>query len=365
MAADRRSSRRDGGFTLTEVLIVVVIMGVLSTAIAAAFSVVVRTLPSTEARADDARSLLGLSSWLPSDVNSTPRIPESEVDTDDASFDRRSGSVGCGVSEGVNLLRLRSSETYLSTQRFDVSYRLVPRGTTWNIIRVSCVEGGSVAVNNLTAGLPAPAESPIDVSYRVESGTVVGVVMLVTTSAGDSLRIDTTSQNPDASLPPLGSVAIDPTTTVEITTTTESTTTTTVAPDPSDPTTTVEVTTPPESTAPPTTPPPPPCSASFVSAQPPSVFNTNNASSNNTNNVEVGSLLEPVRITVSKGPNCGNLGLEYEHLPPSTGWRAFGASSEVLIERSNQEQWSDGARTLRLRDGQSGTVLATLTLTVN
>src|SRR6187401_3599876 len=64
--------RADRGFTLPELLICIVIIGALSAAIASAFTVIVRTTPTAEARADDARSLLGLSTWLPSDVSSTP-----------------------------------------------------------------------------------------------------------------------------------------------------------------------------------------------------------------------------------------------------------------------------------------------------
>ena len=64
--------RRSGGFTLVEMLIVVTILGVVMTTLAAVFSVIVRTTPSTEARADDARSLQGLVTWLPQDIDAAP-----------------------------------------------------------------------------------------------------------------------------------------------------------------------------------------------------------------------------------------------------------------------------------------------------
>ena len=35
-------------------------------------SVVLRNTPTTEARAEDARSMMGLVTWLPQDVDSTP-----------------------------------------------------------------------------------------------------------------------------------------------------------------------------------------------------------------------------------------------------------------------------------------------------
>jgi prepilin-type N-terminal cleavage/methylation domain-containing protein len=62
----------DRGFTLVETVIVVALMGIVMSVLAATFVVVVRTNPANEARDDGARGLLGLSTWLPEDVSSTP-----------------------------------------------------------------------------------------------------------------------------------------------------------------------------------------------------------------------------------------------------------------------------------------------------
>ncbi len=501
----RDRGRRDAGFTLTEVIIVVVIMGIISVAIGGVFSVIVRTTPPTEARADDARSLLGLSTWLPADVNSTPMTPSGSVDAEGASFDRRPGasSTCSSGNDGTNLLKLRWTEQFGGTVRYDVSYRIVERDSGWHIVRVSCTNGGTATVNNLTAALGPPVEndvsgditrvtSPADVTYKFDDGLVVGAVVRVTTIDGEQIRIDTVSQSPNESLPPIGSVELDPTTTTEATTTTtteppssvgvcslldtvasvdqvptpaistllrdatdlasgaltsevavDAVLRTTIAEDlatldlttqtcatlqlvyetgtavvsrpatvdavctetdTDDPDTCIELTVtasielpadPAEQWTTAMTPDPPhpvhladgsgtmipgsetgffvdedpdtvpvTCTASFVSVDPSSVYNTNNANSNNTNNVTAGVLLEDVTVTVSKGENCGNLGLEYVHNPPSAGWKPFGASSQVILERTNQEIWTDGDRVLRLRDGQGGDILAETTLEI-
>lgn len=498
-----QSSVQDRGFTLTEVVIVVVILGVISVAIAGVFSVIVRTAPATEARADDARSLLGLSTWLPADVNSTPMTPVGSVDVEGAPFDRRPGASSTCASgnEGTNLLKLRWTEAYGSTVRYDVSYRLQERPSGWHIVRVSCTNGGTAAVLNMTAalgpitGTPTLEEKgPVTVTWKTRDGRVVGAVFRVTTIDGEHIRIDTVSQSPVETLPPLSSVELDPTTT-----TSEPPPTTTTLPPSVDGVCSLlaDVTAVDQSPTPASSPllrdatdlaagaltspvevvavlrasileelaaldlavetcatlqleyetgltvvarpvtveavcsaidteeepevcteltltataelpadpteqwatamapnPPHParlvdgggatiagtetgffvdedpatvpvaCTASFVSVSPSSVHNTNNANSSNTNNVSAGPLLEPVTVTVSKGENCQNLGLEYVHNPPSTGWKPFGASSQVVLERTNQEVWSDGNRVLRLRDGQGGPVLAETTLTI-
>ena len=53
MTADKPLRTRDGGFTLTELLIVIAMIGIISVTIGAVFSVIVRTNPTTEARTDD------------------------------------------------------------------------------------------------------------------------------------------------------------------------------------------------------------------------------------------------------------------------------------------------------------------------
>ena len=69
-ATVRRRPR--AGFTLIEVLIVVTSIAIIAAAAAATISVVLRTAPPTEERANDARSLQGLVTWIPQDVDAAP-----------------------------------------------------------------------------------------------------------------------------------------------------------------------------------------------------------------------------------------------------------------------------------------------------
>ena len=64
--------RVDSGFTLVELLIVIVIVGLTVGVLSSAIIVVLRNEVATSQRLDDNRDLLQLASWLPADVNSTP-----------------------------------------------------------------------------------------------------------------------------------------------------------------------------------------------------------------------------------------------------------------------------------------------------
>jgi prepilin-type N-terminal cleavage/methylation domain-containing protein len=251
---DRCSRRRNGcdGFTLIEVVIVITIMGVLAVAIAGVFSVIVRTTPSTEARADDARSLIGISTWLPADVSATPRTPlPNATDHWDSSPGRSSGC--SGTDPGINLLRLQHRESISGApQNFIASYRLVDDAESSRIVRVTCANGAAPAINNVSAGLPPSSQNPVTVTWKTatELGVeyVIGVEMEITTFEGDTLRVDASSRNPDQTLstiPDAVTTTIDPNTTTTTAATTTTTTTTVSA-------TTTDPSAPPTSNGPPT-----------------------------------------------------------------------------------------------------------------
>lgn len=219
---------RDRGFTLVEVLISITILGVLAATVAAAFAVIVRTAPPTDARADDARSLLGISTWLPADVSATPRQPLADpTDHWDDSPVRASGC--SGVDPGINVLRLEYRESISGSPRnFYVSYRLVDDTEDSNLVRVSCTDGGPGEVLNVTAGLPPISADPVDVAWKVVNDLgidyVVGVELELRTFEGDTLRVDAASRNPATTL----STVPDAVTTTSSTTTSTTTTSTTI-----------------------------------------------------------------------------------------------------------------------------------------
>ena len=157
--AGRRSA--DGGFTLPEVLIVVVLLGLLMPVLAMAFSVVVRTNPTSSDRADDSRSLLNLTNWISQDVSST---------SEDGFYvgPLESGQVGCVAAwpgSSVNLLELHWRE---GSSHFVTNYRFVSTGpTTGQIFRYACQQGQAATELRMTAELnkvptgsfgPAPVE---------------------------------------------------------------------------------------------------------------------------------------------------------------------------------------------------------------
>lgn len=158
--------RRDHGFTLPEVIVVVVMTGILAVVIAAVFSVIVRTAPATEARADDARTLLSLSRWLPVDVMST----------EPTGFATGDGPVSCTTASpiGRGVLSLQWSE---DGSTFRSYYRFVPREPgKGQIMRFTCVNGGTAAelsMSTIIEDLPANPRA-----YLVAGptpGTYIGV----------------------------------------------------------------------------------------------------------------------------------------------------------------------------------------------
>lgn len=205
----RSHKHRDKGFSLPEVLISVVLMATISTVMVGVVAVVLRNAPTTSARADDARTLQGIVTWLPQDVDSTP---PNGFDTSPTR------ATGCSVNPGVNLLRMEWSERLdTQTTRFIASYRHVQVGDASRIQRVTCSGTGNLAAadhparaQNMTAEvaplppgwtagqLPARVTSTVDAS----NGTRL-VVFEIQTLDGKVVRIDAAPKNPAQTLPPL------------------------------------------------------------------------------------------------------------------------------------------------------------------
>ncbi len=131
--ADRATS--DAGFTLTEVVIVVFLLGIIMPVLAMAFTVVIRTTPTSEDRADDSRALLNLTNWLSQDVSSTAE--------DGFYIGTSAPSGGCLASSlpasSINLLELHWSE---GTENYVSNYRFVETdASTGRIYRYACQQG--------------------------------------------------------------------------------------------------------------------------------------------------------------------------------------------------------------------------------
>jgi prepilin-type N-terminal cleavage/methylation domain-containing protein len=346
--------RRDRGFTLPEVLIVVVLIGVLAGAIAAVFSIIVRTTPSTEARVDDARSLLGVTTWFPPDVNSTPQAPAPGTpywDTDSMA------ASGCtGVDPGTSIVRLQWSEqTGGSPTTFVANYRLAADGDGGSTLyRIACSNGGSPTQIAVARQLPDPSTNPVVAGLTNDGGQIVGMFITVTTADGDTLRLDAQSNNPQATL---GTVPTESTVAATTTTSTSTTTTTTVAPSTSvsETTTTTAATT---TTT--TTTTLAPCVADFSTGnganapvRPSPVENQGKKEAD----AQFGPLQESVTVKVVKvSGGCAGLRLEFvrapggeipERVPVSL---SFGSADTIILGPEPTERWEDGDRVLRLFD---------------
>ena len=163
-----RRSPRHSGFTLIEVVITVTMMGLITAVLAAVFSVIVRNTPTQAERVDDARSLLGLTTWIPRDVGSTA----------EAGFRRGDFASACsGVPASQGLLELQwSSSLFPTGDLYTTNYRFVDDGpTTGTILRYSCVNGGSATSIKMTAPLQRligpQSESPAPVNITLEPAT--------------------------------------------------------------------------------------------------------------------------------------------------------------------------------------------------
>jgi prepilin-type N-terminal cleavage/methylation domain-containing protein len=192
----RRRTTTDAGFTLIEAVICIALMGLLSTVIAAAIVVTMKSSPAVADRADAAVNVQGLVTWLPQDVDSaTP----GTFDTTDTT------TSGCaGADPGRNVLKMTWHEQITSLINYSVSYRYIPLPNPADggkIVRVYCTAGGPR--NELTVSGVIPAwvvgdepvrialtDSPADADSLIDSAKVT-----VEPVVGKTIVIDATTKN--------------------------------------------------------------------------------------------------------------------------------------------------------------------------
>jgi hypothetical protein len=194
------STHPDRGTTLLELLIVVILMGIVATTLTSVFVVIVRTAPSTEARTDDARSVQGLVTWLPEDVDATPP----------GGFSNDPAAWPCaGTGDGYNVLQLKWDEPDgITDVQYAVSYRYVEDGGAWHLSRFSCNDGGTGTFGsgsglNLTSELPAwdTASPPSYVTFLPNAIAVEKAIVTIETIGGTAIEIEAAPKNPDEILP--------------------------------------------------------------------------------------------------------------------------------------------------------------------
>lgn len=211
-----RAELRDRGFTLVETIIVIGMIGLISSVLAAVFTVFIRTQPNSENRADTSRTSLGLTTYLPEDVNSTPPTGFSRPSVRDdlnPSTDTDAAGQGTGCAEnttsGYSLLRLTWSEL---SDSYVANYRLIEGASGSRIVRYSCKNAGPETAVNLTGTLAAvPATwDPGEAPFKFELVGTNGVRVEVTTPSGEVVNVDSTSNNPAAVLPPVPPIEYPP-----------------------------------------------------------------------------------------------------------------------------------------------------------
>lgn len=186
---------RDSGLTLVELLIVITLMGLISTTLAGAMIVILRTAPSTELRIEDARSTRGLATWLSHDVASAP--PFTPPVSGRGGFDTQPTADRCGAGDGANLVEM---VWYEGTTWFASGYRLVPQGAGHSIRRVTCSASSSARSNNVTAGISDVGDARVVLILRA-NGTVEILRFQLTGRSGEQILVDTSSRNPSEFFP--------------------------------------------------------------------------------------------------------------------------------------------------------------------
>ena len=134
-------------------LVSITLIGVIATVVASTIVITLRTNPVTEGRTDVARTLQGLVTWLPQDVDSTP--PTGFTTT-------KSAPSGCTTSQGTNLLLLQWTEKiYNTTTTFIANYRHYTNSKGESFItRTTCRGTGAKPLGNTVVALasaPLPA----------------------------------------------------------------------------------------------------------------------------------------------------------------------------------------------------------------
>jgi prepilin-type N-terminal cleavage/methylation domain-containing protein len=203
--------RQDEGFTLIEVLIVVTLMGLVMTTLAAAFVVIIRVVPSNDHRVDDARSTRALQSYLSHDVGSTPSY--EPVNSTYGGFNFAPSADPCATGVGANAVELRWKETIgTSTREWIVNYRVQPLGgsSKYQIVRYTCGAGGATTtplttgiLNNAPCGTVGSRNSGF-AKATPSSGQVTDLRMCMTVSSdsGSNLvLVDVASRNPSEAFP--------------------------------------------------------------------------------------------------------------------------------------------------------------------
>ena len=151
----------DDGFSLPEVLITVVMLGVIMTSIAGALLVVIGPDQQAADRLVASHDGQLLAVHLPPDLQSATQA------------DTTPGPFACtGAVAGTNVLRLGWTQPEPGSTTYAVSYRIAQEAGEWRLIRFSCVNGGAVSRLVVAHDLANGSAAIADVSGSIIRFTV-------------------------------------------------------------------------------------------------------------------------------------------------------------------------------------------------
>lgn len=202
--------KSDQGFTLVELLIVIVLTGILMPVIGSVFGAIVKNSPSAQTRADDSRTTRGLTTWLPQDVLSTPPklVTGSTLGDPGYNVDTLRAS-DCPGALGSNVVQMVWQENAGTLMTYVANYRYVPSpGNTIQIKRYTCSRAGATAgfsnirVNNVTTPIiQTSSASATAFNSPVAPYPVQFIDVKVQTISGVQVLIRAASRNPAKQLP--------------------------------------------------------------------------------------------------------------------------------------------------------------------
>lgn len=190
----------DAGFTLVEMLIVMLISGVLVASMATAFSVVIRITPTAEDRVDDARSTRSLSTLLSHDTASTPPFaPEGSTGGFDVATAASADNNDCSGA-GTNIVHMQWTEAIPISVTYVANYRFVIEADAARVYRYSCFATGGdpYVLETGRAVTPKldPTQVPVADLETDTSGRVTVVAFRLTGMSGETVLVETASRNP-------------------------------------------------------------------------------------------------------------------------------------------------------------------------
>ena len=368
----RHRSNADTGFTLIEATISITLVGLISVVMANVFSVIVRNTPKTDERIDNAKTLQGVVTWLPQDVDSTPST---------GFFEASNVATGCSDGlGGVNLLHMAWTETASSggTVQYYANYRDVLVNGRSRIKRVTCFGTpgsepfGNARVLNVSSALPAlpggwaQGQAPAAVTVDRSTGLVSLVTFAITNLNGQVISVEAAPKNPAATLPSTTGVPVP---TTAATTTTSTTTTTIAATTTTNPLVPTTLPAPTTSTST-TTTTLPPCVVTSAAISPDNVKNTA-PNGNGSSAASVGVLAQPVTVTIVTTGYCNGIEARATTGAPNGelfhNFTATATGYSVTFPgypQGSSELWADGVRPIKFYSPTGGPYGSGITLLV-